>query len=47
MEGGIRHVYVRALNGINTDDGLVFDIGPATIADIRTNERKRRPLRSR
>ncbi|WP_245414780.1 hypothetical protein [Brucella oryzae] len=46
MEGGICHVYVRALNGINTDDGLVFDTGPATVAGIRTGERKRRSVRA-
>lgn len=47
MERGTRHAYARALNGVNTDDGLVFDISPATVAGIRTNERKRRSVRAR
>ncbi|MEJ5020388.1 hypothetical protein WH297_11670 [Ochrobactrum vermis] len=47
MERGTRHAYALAQNRINTDEGLVFDIGPTTATAIRTNERTRRSLRTR
>lgn len=47
MERGTRHAYARAFRDVSTDDGLVFDTGPATTAGMRANERTRRSLRKR
>ena len=47
MKRGTRHAYTRALNGVNTDDGLIFDTSSAAAMDVRDNERLRRSLRQR
>ncbi|KAB2655526.1 hypothetical protein F9K85_10820 [Brucella tritici] len=47
MERGTRHAYARALNGVNTDDGLIFSTNPIAATGVRANERSRRSLRAR
>ncbi|WP_139973826.1 MULTISPECIES: hypothetical protein [Brucella/Ochrobactrum group] len=47
MEHGTRHAYARALNGVNTDDGQIFETDPTVATEVRTGERSRRSLRAR
>jgi len=47
MARGTRHAYAQALNGVNTDDGLIFDTTPAAVVGVRNNERSRRSSRAR
>lgn len=47
MRHGTRHSYARALNDVNTDDGMVFDTSASASFGVRTTERSRRSSRMR
>ncbi|MBA8820833.1 hypothetical protein WKW50_14325 [Ochrobactrum sp. GPK 3] len=47
MRHGTRHSYARALNDVNTDDGMVFDTNASASYGVRTTERSRRSSRMR
>jgi len=45
MRHGTWHSYARALNDVNTDDGMVFDTSASASFSVRTTERSRRSSR--